>query len=344
MRALNPNNWSRKQTVGVFATLLTALFGRCLYDYRNDFAQREPSGVVAPRNYNLGNVTGINARVLEFPSTLPGAVRVDKFLTPDAEYCLVHIRQMHKTGDAEQNQKYRDGIVGVQKDIYQILEQLASAGFHNVYTEGVTSGAGEALVGTVSDMRRSLDRAREIEVAMLESDLSYKKSQLEYFRKPGRINWDDNPDSEKKRIISLEAEIATTERELVARKNAPRFTDDEYMNGAAELLAREGKLRIRAAETLEGNYFASMINPTMNRKKIDELVLENREDILLHALVADEQDLGIVVYGGAHAWGGSRSFGSAYGRGSIKDNIAEWNAKYPVQKFSLIEITPTSLK
>lgn len=75
-------------------------------------------------------------------------------------------------------------------------------------------------------------------------------------------------------------------------------------------------------------------------------VIDEREDHLLREISKQDSPMNYVIFGGAHAWGGTNSFGEEYnseGRLSAVDNIHVWNTLNPDRKFSLIEITPKDM-
>ena len=65
--------------------------------YLNTHVLKESHNIVAPRKYRLNkkNKTIANKLLIDFPNEIPGAKKIDKYLTPNAKYCLVHIRQIH---------------------------------------------------------------------------------------------------------------------------------------------------------------------------------------------------------------------------------------------------------
>jgi len=66
---------------------------------------------------------------------------------------------------------------------------------------------------------------------------------------------------------------------------------------------------------------------SIERYLIPKLVLHNRENALLHIISDKDDKVAVTVYGGFHDWA---------------NNIRSWNRSHPEDKFSLIEITPTS--
>lgn len=69
---------------------------------------------------------------------------------------------------------------------------------------------------------------------------------------------------------------------------------------------------------------------------------EPREDYLL-SILDMKSPLSVIIYGGAHAFGGKESCGKNYsheGRISFIDNLAKYNKEHPDSKIELIEVTP----
>ena len=57
-----------------------------------------------------------------FPEKISGAKTIEKYNTPGAKYCLVHIRQEHFV--EELTEKELDKVDYIQKNIYEILNNL----------------------------------------------------------------------------------------------------------------------------------------------------------------------------------------------------------------------------
>jgi hypothetical protein len=89
-----------------------------------------------------GEITEANLILRDFPETIPGAAEVRKYETPDAEYCLVHIRDMHSRDNSDEETKQR--VREVQDDIYSILSFLRDKlSVYSVYGEGIIPEAEE---------------------------------------------------------------------------------------------------------------------------------------------------------------------------------------------------------
>jgi hypothetical protein len=91
-----------------------------------------------------------------FPTEIPGAAKVDRYLTPDARYCLVHIRQKHFVDDTPEELK--EEISSVQGDIHSILDYLTTKQkVSGVYTEAVTRSS-EDMVNEFSRIKQKVKR------------------------------------------------------------------------------------------------------------------------------------------------------------------------------------------
>ena len=100
------------------------------------------------------------------------------------------------------------------------------------------------------------------------------------------------------------------------------------MYGAASVMAIKHGLKLVAAENKELNEIASeLVFLSPNH------VLKDREDFLLDKIDDDDdlqgEDYTVFVYGAGH---------------DFKDNVAEWNANHPDNKYSLVIITPKGIK
>ncbi len=91
----------------------------------------------------------LKERFESFPKEIPGAKRVDKYETPGAKYCLVHVRNIHPlvsgsflTQDQRAIASLYDKLFSrkqVQEEIYQILSYLVdNYALREVYQEGIT--------------------------------------------------------------------------------------------------------------------------------------------------------------------------------------------------------------
>jgi hypothetical protein len=96
-------------------------------------------------DFRGSNQTLANKLLDEFPTEIPGARSINKQKILDADKTLVHIKQVHN--NLEISPVERDYVIGVQKDIYQILNHLhETQRIDEVYSEGNFEGKMEYLV------------------------------------------------------------------------------------------------------------------------------------------------------------------------------------------------------
>lgn len=83
-----------------------------------------------------------NKLLRDFPAKIPWAKRIDKYETPNASHCLVHLRNVHndfRKKFEEAESLIRNEIIAVQKDNYKILNFLWEKNYQEpieVYLEG----------------------------------------------------------------------------------------------------------------------------------------------------------------------------------------------------------------
>lgn len=317
-----------------------------------------------------GKLTKTNKLLRDFPVKIPGAVRVDRYETPEAKYCLVHIRQAHaysfkKFEEVEALE--RAWIIATQKDIYRILDYLWERNNKQaieVYDEGYYPELAnlDRFYYEVKKFGESTGKfSKIIEESNLLSHLKDTKIQIEFLKR--ELSWEEQWEEQEgenhreERIAELKKELEEArkkyerrltelkEKEKEWEKIAREEKEKEFYYGTTSILEYEGKVITLPAETIdtavrkrEGDYISRVRYG--NRQ-------EDREDVLLGKIAEDSKPLALSVYGAAHTWGGRRSFKNyslgLKDRASSRDNIAEWNKRHPDKKFSLIEITPINL-
>ncbi|MFT4304128.1 MAG: hypothetical protein ACMXYG_06175 [Candidatus Woesearchaeota archaeon] len=330
-------------------------------NWRNQPVFHDDLNAVAPRSFNLESITEANQFLLDFPAEIPGASSVDKYITPGARYTLVHIRQTHMVENPTQEVERK--IESSQRDIYKILEYLVNnIGFTRIYKEGVAELTEGVITSTIA-YERIFKSIFEIDLTRINQRIIETKQEIEL------ANQGEIPE-EYYTISSNIEQIRTTylaslHRQLEALKDEAEKVKEstelyvannigeEYKYNAVGHIAINYLISIESAEEAGLNIEAGQarerirrggLNPK-ERDRLWEIVLEDREDVLLSIISNQINAYAIAVYGAAHAWGGNQSFGRDYPtqeRLSMKDNIAEWNKINPNKKFSLIEITPKS--
>ncbi|MFT4303511.1 MAG: hypothetical protein ACMXYG_03030 [Candidatus Woesearchaeota archaeon] len=331
-------------------------------NWRNQPVFHDDLNAVAPRSFNLESITEANQFLLDFPSEIPGASSVDKYITPDARYTLVHIRQTHdedgilkiidsvydhfflgnmpvKTLDNLKNFidiydafirtiNLVEDIANNQKNIHDIVDQITDN--HPdvpIFLEGYAIEDRQQVENftNLTDMLYESISTRLINNQHYAQDIRTALSFMRLHR--------NSIDNQQDGMFETYDEIMEKSKEYT--KIIDRAM---YYPGGTELLSRKKYLNLHPAETAEAH-------SSINREEYTADMSEKREDAALQLISDLGSTYSIIIYGAAHAWGGNKSFGRSYpteGRLSMKDNIAEWNKRNPDKKFSLIEITPES--
>jgi len=287
--------------------------------------KKNGTNIVAPRYFKLDEVKGCNNLLVNFPDKIKGAKSIEKYLTPEAKYCMVHIKQSHLIENPSKPQ-FKE-IKEVQNNIYFILSDIVqNYRIEKVYDEGLTESFAliKNLCANISYRVNPLNKARNSNTNEM---IFLDKITLEKFKEesPALYNNYLSFQSNKKydAIYRLASEINNLE--IVGADDAKALEKANYMYGR---LKKFGFFRWLT-----------------ERKKSFNAIRENREDIFLNIASKQENPLVVVVYGAKHAWGGEFSCGKDYNRkiDSICDNINKWNSNNSNKKFSLIEITPFGL-
>ncbi len=101
-------------------------------------------------------------------------------------------------------------------------------------------------------------------------------------------------------------------------------TEEEMLDCAYLRLLTEKKIKVQPAESLHLNSRAAVSNGL--RSNNPQAIFDDREREALSQISLQEQDLAILIYGGAH---------------DFLPDVKKWN-RHNKKKFSLIEITPES--
>jgi hypothetical protein len=110
--------------------------------------------------------------------------------------------------------------------------------------------------------------------------------------------------------------------------NREKFSISDLMTkGVAQYLKEKKNISLKPSEWPE---LKSLCNTALDERweNSDEFVCELREDALLEIIAIDETSVAYTVYGSAHDW---------------RNNVREWNMRYPDKAFSLIEMTPETI-
>ena len=276
---------------------------------------------------------------------VPGAMKIEKYLTKDAKYCLVHVRQVHLALGINPNRL--DEVKRVQENVYRILSYLHdNFAINELYVEGITpeNEKWENLNAQMSKPQgvweKNLIAEYKSQLKVLEEKQKDEKFIFSLYPKKEDA---DNYKEYLKRVIERKKSVLNELVQINAQFELLEYRRRTYF--AAYRLAQEGKVKVLAAEDAKMNRIGLgklySDGGITSKNAID--VLDNREDYILKAASARRDPLVVCVFGAGHAFGGTHSFGDNYllkGRVSLIDNIAKHNYYHPDKKFSLIEITP----
>lgn len=241
-----------------------------------------------------------------FPEDLPGASKVEKYFAPEAKQCLVHVRQMHSSKFG-QDPPLED-INRVQEDVYRILTHLIDNHHtYEVYAEGVYLGmdVGHHIIVTGLDLVSLKGKIMTLDDKLKDA---YQRNNQE-------------------EIQALELEKSKVKKEFdigsTAFNNAPFRL---YMDKKAKISACEFESTILESTIATYQYFLDEIT----KEEYEDKVLEQRERVALVSIANHPLNpMPVIVYGAGH---------------SFVNNVIQWNLIYPDKKFSLVVITPESLK
>ncbi len=251
----------------------------------------------------VSHFTEAEKAFFQFPDTIQGAIKIEKYPVQGAKHCLVHVRAIHDGwyghGRFSTNSVEYPFVLQAQQGMYQILTNLITRfKIDAIYSEGNTSD---------DFARDAIANERKLIVDIEKKDLEeyalhrYKTAVI------GRV------------ILTKDVHIKATE-------------DPDALDKGREVTLKK--------------------NATLG--EFAEYALERREDGVLERIAESAGPLAVLVYGGGHLFGGKSTCGDGYRREMVtskdpqeriaykvnKDNIAEWNAAHPMQKFSFIDITP----
>jgi len=247
-----------------------------------------------------------------FPAILPGAASVEKVLTPGSQKVLVHIRQFHEAPDKEMTPLHWEVVLACQRDIREILLALIenpSIRLHDVFDEGQSAETQRTFLPLLEKL---IEEKKTLE--QLQQELEQHQEKLTGFLQ-------DHPDDAAAQALlrHVQEEMLTLqqEREVLSSKES-----------AVLQLAQQGLITMLPAEMDHANEAAVA---AAERGDLDatKKYNEQRENILVALAAKHDTVLTAVVYGANHDW---------------RNNIDEWNAMHSDCRFSLIEITPETVK
>ena len=110
----------RKTLINLLCSL--ALLGCASATNKQDIIRNRIS---APRTFSLEEAIGVNEALANFLDEIPGAEKIERYLTPGAKHCLIHIRQVHLTEfPLDTPKKELKEVRNVQDNIYITLSYL----------------------------------------------------------------------------------------------------------------------------------------------------------------------------------------------------------------------------
>ena len=325
-----------------FGVLFGGYFGLNRYKtYQNEYVYNEKAHISAPRHCSLeeiSNESTANSELVNFPTEIPGASNVNKYVTPGAKYCLVHVRQAHLSVPDDEIDKEDPKIIQETKDINEKLYSIFSflytrynlSGKLTVFNEGEYNIKIPSFEETISNLR-DLDNQREEYFKQFKNNYNGVVWFPDQIQKEFDTLFDNSKEGKSRKSLQKIKEYYT-ESEILRKKSI-------Y---ALDKLHIEEKVDIRGFERPKEHDTAMFF---LDKGYLSpKFTFNNREDSFLEDRSQADDSLIFLVLGADHAFSGKKAFGKTYkslGRDFFnRDNIYEWNQKHPYKKFSLIEVTP----
>ncbi|MEK6811604.1 MAG: hypothetical protein AABX96_03785 [Nanoarchaeota archaeon] len=252
-----------------------------------------------------------------FPIALDGAREVQKYETPGAKHCLVHVEQVHQALPE----------ISFIKEQTKI-DQISANGSES--SSWIKSNR-EGLLMYREVVRENLNEASTIQ-RDIETILLYLKNKngLKSIRLESCFK-DDSPQDCQKEITSRSSFYSdsgyTTKEEI---SNSGKYW---YSNGAGRILGSKGLLEIKASENIDINSTSYLLvhlaKTSEERDKAIRVTSDIRENHVLDVLYSSCEPYSVVVFGVDH---------------DFRDNLNKWDAQHPKDKFSLIVVTPKSYR
>jgi len=260
-----------------------------------------------------------------FPLTMPGVAKVEKFPVKDSEHCLVHIRLVHEItlmDEFAKLSKNQELLKKIRPEIRKALEALTT------------------LIAKQGELK-ALQYAQDLKIVLehLSTNHAFDEVYVEGWRieEEGRL-------AELSTVLRTGEEIMENMQREIAQERDPeqakkmQQTLHDIQSSRNELLkkfpavdlalfefAQNKQLRIRAAESAQA-HGAAMAQLRNELLLTDEKVQNDREDALLQIISNNGSVIAVTIYGGAHDW---------------TDNINKWNQTNK-DKFNYIRITPVA--
>lgn len=284
-----------------------------------------------PARSEAARVQTANEYLRAFPDSFPAARSVNKYETPNARYCLVHMRLPHLD------------LLEISKEIEQIRKgrplDRALHDLNTVQLARVNQGQKEAylIYSQLPSHQAPLPLWEEGMPAGLELDReSVKGGHIRILRMlADTMHIDSASEAVYEQYFLTGKSCDTAQLEV--------FEGFRYIPGAAVLLAAEGKARL--VPSADNKADKAMRHDIGVFEATARTQMERIEDSFLKQAAQQPDTAKVLSFGALHAFGGKQSCGERYsleGRISTKDNIHEWNSAHPEMKYSLIEVTPLS--
>ena len=260
-----------------------------------------------------------------FPDSthLRGAGTIEKYETPGAQHCLIHVKQMHRMGDPpsliEQQERMKT-IEGMIAEPYKHSPEVVRR------AEEVLPLVKKGLEDARNNIRSSVE-----EVSTVQRDIYsiltslHRQYGVTFVRAEGA-----------ERNLSSEDCINVTAAINTDLQDKGYLTEDEVFGkyllyaGAEFAMGGASLLEVKAGESVELNEAAQDAWNKSGTYNIDAAEIYNpREDYVMKLVDDAREPYSVVVFGAKH---------------DFRDNVERWNKEYPEDKFSLIVVTPAAYK
>ncbi|MBW2966224.1 hypothetical protein KY342_03925 [Candidatus Woesearchaeota archaeon] len=288
----------------------------------SEMVRKRGTNIVAPPGFDLdGRVSLANSLLIDFPNkerinaAYPNTIRsIDKYLTPGARYCGVHLRKIHldptkKLEDYSEEELRKLKLVS--DNSYNVLSYLIdNFNLERAHEEGITE---EYLLRL--QILFSLIKDPNIVDSMPDKDIDMSSYIEEAKKLEQRIPYDP--------VLRL------------ALEGRLEILPASFPYDAEKRIEKYSKVFTNKSSTIDERLQA--FREFYDKPENDFFVIAAKYHDFLK----------LVSFGSDHAFGGRDSCGKEYPgmgkRPTLVDNIAEWNSKHPKEKYSWIEITVNGL-
>ena len=252
----------KKYLITGLCSLILAGCSSSSIPYENQMIKK--GKVFAPRYFNLEEAVGVNKVLISFPKKILGTKSIKKYLTPEAKYCMIHIRQKHLPRENPSKGDFKV-VKRVHDNIYLTLSHIVeNYGVRKVYDEGVTMAA-----ASIKDLC-----ARTNYLGEDPNDLEKRNPKF----------------YEIYSLFQKEIEYDAIFR-FASRTKKIRIMGAEDYETFAE--AEKAYYRLKGLGAFRW---------ITERKKSSDAIHKNREDVVLKKIASQDSSLAIVVYGSGHTW------------------------------------------